>query len=180
MTLRYEDVLTFWFDEAGPELWFKKSDEFDALCRTRFLPSLEAASAGECWHWRKTPAGRCAEIILLDQFSRNVFRDSPRAFAQDAMALTLAQVAVANGDDLHMTPDERYFTYMPYMHSESLRVHEEAMRLFTALGHSKALQFQKAHRDVIETYGRYPGRNAALGRESTEAERKYLSTTRGF
>ena len=126
------------------------------------------------------PAGRCAEIIVLDQFSRNLFRDSPRAFAQDGMALALAQEAVAVGDDLRMDQDQRYFTYMPYMHSESLVVHEEALRLFTALGNATALHYEQRHREEIERFGRYPGRNAALGRESTEAETAWLADGGGF
>lgn len=176
----FENVLHFWFEETGSKNWFKQSDSFDALCKERFLPTVEAARQGECWQWRQTPAGRCAEIIVLDQFSRNLFRGSARAFAQDAMALTLAQVAVTNGDDLLMTPDQRYFTYMPYMHSESLQIHDEALRLFSDLGHTEALRFEKAHREVIARFGRYPGRNAALGRENTDEEAAYLESNKGF
>ena len=127
---------------------------------------------------QRGPAGRCAEIIVLDQFSRNLFRGSARAFAQDGMALALAQEAVAAGADQRMTDDQRYFTYMPYMHAESLVVHEEALRLFTALGHAEALRFEKAHRDVIERFGRYPARNAVLGRESTAEELSYLENNK--
>lgn len=175
-----EALLRFWFDEAGPARWFKRSDEFDALIRERFLATWTSAVAGECAHWRSTPAGRSAEIIVLDQFSRNLFRDDPRAYAQDGMALVLAQWAIAAGDDLAMTPDQRYFTYMPFMHSESLAIHEEAMRLFKELGNDKALEYEIRHRDVIRTYGRYPGRNAVLGRESTPAEREHLAGGGGF
>lgn len=174
------DILTFWFDEAGPKQWFQKSDSFDTLCRERFLTTLEAASRGECWKWRETPAGRCAEIIVLDQLPRNLFRDQPRAFAQDAMALTLAQEAVASGDDQRMTADQRYFAYMPYMHSESARVHDEALRLFEALGNTAALRYEKLHRDVILRFGRYPSRNDVLGRESSAEERDHLTEHGGF
>lgn len=175
-----DDILDFWFEEAGPKRWFKKSDDFDELCRQRYLPTLEAAARGECWTWRQTPAGRCAEIIVLDQFSRNLFRDSSRAFAQDSMALVLAQEAVASGDHLQMTADQRYFSYMPFMHSESLLVHDEALRLFSELGQKEALRYEHAHRAVIEKFGRYPGRNAALGRENTSEELTYLSENGGF
>ncbi len=178
--VRAQDILTFWFDEAGPKRWFKRSSDFDLMCRERFLPTLEAAAAGECWQWRETPAGRCAEILVLDQFSRNLFRDSARAFAQDGMALILAQEAVASGDHLHMTADQQYFTYMPYMHSESLLIHDEALRLFTDLGKPESLRYEKAHRAVLEQFGRYPGRNAALGRKSTPEEVDYLANNRGF
>ncbi|MFN2329125.1 MAG: DUF924 family protein [Chromatocurvus sp.] len=182
------EVLRFWFDEAGPSCWFKRSDAFDEQLRERFLATWQAAAAGECGHWRSSPAGRAAEIIVLDQFSRNLFRGEGRAFAQDGMALVLAQWAVAAGEDNDieiaeergMTPDQRYFTYMPFMHSESLAVHDDALRLFTALGNEKALEYEIRHRDVICTYGRYPGRNAALGRTSTPEERAYLDAGGGF
>ncbi len=178
--VRARDILSFWFEEAGPKRWFKRSSAFDALCRERYLPTLEAAAAGKCWPWRDTPEGRCAEIIVLDQFSRNLFRDSARAFAQDGMALVLAQEAVASGDHLRMTADQRYFTYMPYMHSESLAVHDEALRLFKDLGQAEPLRYEKAHRAVIEKFGRYPGRNAALERNNTPDEDRYLADNRGF
>lgn len=174
------DILQFWFDESGPERWFKKSDDFDAVCRERFLPTLEAAGRGECWEWRATPQGRCAEIIVLDQFSRNLFRDEARAFAQDGISLVLAQESVAGGDDLRMSDDERYFCYMPYMHSESLRVHDEALRLFASLGKPEPLRYEKLHREVIVSFGRYPGRNEALGRQSSPEEREYLEEHGGF
>jgi uncharacterized protein (DUF924 family) len=175
-----DDILRFWFEEAGPSRWFKRSASFDALCRDRFLPAFEAACRGECWSWRDTPSGRCAEIIVLDQFSRNLFRGSPRAFAQDGMALVLAQEAVGRGADRDMTRDQRYFTYMPYMHSESLAVHEEALRLFTDLDNAEALRFERLHRDVIERFGRYPSRNVALDRDSTPEELAYLESGGGF
>lgn len=173
-------LLRFWFEEAGPARWFKRSRDFDSVIRERFLSTWEAARAGECAHWRSSPAGRSAEIIVLDQFSRNLFRDDPRAFAQDGMALVLAQWAVATGDDRRMTPDQRYFTYMPFMHSESLEIHEDAMRLFAELGNDRAMEYEVKHREVLLAYGRYPGRNAALGRESTPAERAHLAAGGGF
>lgn len=175
-----QSLINFWFLEAGSARWFKSDPTFDALCRERFLPTLNAAARGECWNWRKTPEGRCAEIIVLDQLSRNLFRDSARAFAQDPMALALAQEAVGGGHDRAMTPDQRYFTYMPFMHSESLAVHEEAVRLFTDLGNREALRYEIAHRDVIERFGRYPARNAVLGRETTAEESAYLEVHSGF
>lgn len=126
------------------------------------------------------PAGRCAEIIVLDQLSRNIFRGDARSFAQDGMALVLAQEAVASGDHLRMTGDQRYFTYMPYMHAESLLVHDEALRLFEALGHREALRYEIAHRAVIERFGRYPSRNNVLGRPSTVEELEYLQDHKGW
>ena len=175
-----DEILQFWFEEAGPKRWFKRSAAFDELCRKRFLPTLEAAARGECWQWRSTPGGRCAEIIVLDQFSRNLFRDNARAYASDGMALVLAQEAVASGDHLRMTDDERYFTYMPYMHSESLAVHDEALRLFTELGRPEPLRYEELHREQIVRFGRYPGRNAALGRQSTAEEIEHLNEKGSF
>lgn len=175
-----KDVLKFWFEEAGKTAWFKQSDAFDAICKQRFGAALQSARQGEFWQWRDTPAGRCAEIIVLDQFSRNLFRGRAEAFAQDAMSLTLAQVAVANEDDQRMSGDERYFSYMPYMHSESLKVHDEAMRLFESLERPEVLRYEIAHRDLIERFGRYPSRNECLGRVSTDEELEYLATNKGF
>ncbi|WOJ96579.1 DUF924 family protein [Congregibacter brevis] len=173
-------VLDFWFVESGSKRWFKQSDDFDALCRERFLPTLEAARLGECWKWRSTPEGRCAEIIVLDQFSRNLFREDLRAYTQDGIALVLAQEAVARGDDLRMNDDQRYFSYMPYMHSESLAVHKEGLRLFGALGNTEALRYAIAHEKVIAEFGRYPTRNADLGRTSTPEEEQYLANRKGW
>jgi uncharacterized protein (DUF924 family) len=175
-----ETILAFWFEELEPGAWFRRSDAVDAAIRDRFLGTLEAAAAGELWQWRATPAGRCAEIIVLDQFSRNVFRGTARAFAQDPMALALAQECVARGDDRRMEDNQRYFSYMPYMHSESLQVHDEGLRLFTALGNERALYFEHRHREEIARFGRYPGRNEALGRNSTAAERAWLEDGGGF
>jgi uncharacterized protein (DUF924 family) len=175
-----ENILEFWFLEAGPKRWFKRSDAFDTLCRERFEAVHAAAARGECWTWRTTPAGRCAEIIVLDQFSRNLYRGAARAFAQDGMALVLAQEAVACGDDRVMEAGQRYFTYMPYMHSESPAVHDEALRLFEDLGNPEALRYERAHREVIQRFGRYPARNVALDRESTPAELTYLEQHPGF
>lgn len=174
------DILHFWFEEAGPKRWFRRSEAFDKECRQRFDATLEAAARGELWPWRANPAGRCAEIIVLDQLSRNLHRGSPRAYANDGMALVLAQEAVAQGDDRRMTPDQRYFTYMPYMHSESLAVHDEALRLFTALGNPEALRYEIAHRELLERFGRYPARNVALDRDSTPEELSYLAEHPGF
>lgn len=176
----HNHVLQFWFDEVGPKHWFKQSDAFDALCKERFLSTLEAAIKGECWEWRQTPEGRCAEIIVLDQLSRNIFRSDARSYAQDGMALALAQEAVASGDDQRMNADERYFSYMPYMHSESLAVHEQGLQLFEALGNADALRYEIAHRDVIRQFGRYPSRNAELGRSNTPEEDRYLENKTGW
>ena len=168
------DVLRFWFDEATPQQWFAKDAAFDAAIRTRFAALHAQAAQGELWHWRGDAQGRLAEILVLDQFSRNLHRDTPAAFAQDGMALVLAQEALAQGLDAQLEPAQRAFLYMPYMHSESPRVQEESVRLFTALGNPGSLHFAHAHRDIIARFGRYPHRNAALGRASTADELAFL------
>jgi len=175
-----DSLLQFWFQEAGSKRWFKQSDGFDEQCRERFGGTFAAARRGELWRWRETPEGRCAEIILLDQFSRNLYRRGPEAYSLDPMALALAQEAIACGDHLRMDKDQRYFTYMPFMHSESLRIHEQAIILFEGLGNADALRYEHAHLDVLRRFGRYPSRNAQLGRESTAEEAQYLKNRKGW
>lgn len=169
-----QDVLRFWFEEIEPECWWKKDRSFDAQVRRRFGVTHQAAAAGELQGWRDLPDGRLAEIIVLDQFSRNLFRDDARAFALDGMALALAQEAVRSGADQQLAPQRREFLYMPYMHSESLLIHEQALRLFDQEGLENNLAFERQHLELIQRFGRYPHRNALLGRESTAAERAYL------
>lgn len=169
------DVHTFWFDEIESSLWFKKDANFDMLLAERFGTLHTQASLGELSAWRDSPQGRLAEIIVLDQFSRNLFRDSTKAFAQDGMALVLAQEAVRSGADAALSAQERVFLYMPYMHSESLAIHEIAVRLFTDNGIQNNLDYELKHKVIIERFGRYPHRNAVLGRVSTAEELEFLS-----
>jgi uncharacterized protein (DUF924 family) len=170
-----DDVLDFWFVEHGQKEWFGGGPEFDRKLAGRFAETHEAVARGEAWTWRATPEGRLAEIIVLDQFSRQIHRGSPLAFASDDMALALAQEAVAGGHDVALEPVRRRFMYMPYMHSESLLVHEEAMRLFTALGDAEMLKYEGLHAACLRRFGRYPSRNAVLGRESTPEELDYIA-----
>ena len=171
-----DDILRFWFVEHGRDDWFGGKAEFDAELAEKFSNLHPRVAAGEAWAWRATPEGRLAEIIVLDQFSRQLHRGSPLAFAQDGMALARTQEAVAGGHDLRLDPVRRMFLYLPYEHSESLLVHEEAVRLFTALGDQDALKYELAHLDCLRRFGRYPKRNAALGRTSTPAELDYIAT----
>jgi uncharacterized protein (DUF924 family) len=173
------DVLNFWFVDHGQKDWFGGGPEFDAKLAAAFGETHLAVAAGEAWRWRATPEGRLAEIIVLDQFSRQLYRGEAKAFAQDAMALALAQEAVAGGHDQTLDQQKRMFLYMPYMHSESLVVHEETLRLFTALGLEEPLQFEKAHIEVLQRFGRYPRRNEPLGRTSTSAEAAYCASDEG-
>jgi len=167
-------VLDFWFSELSPADWFRHSDTLDASIASRFAALHARAAAGELWTWRLTPDGRLAEIIVLDQFSRNLFRDDVRAFAQDPMALVLAQEAVALGADQELPVTRRRFVYMPHMHSESLLIHAEAVTLFSHPGLEANLDFEHRHKAIIERFGRYPHRNAVLGRVSTAAETEFL------
>jgi uncharacterized protein (DUF924 family) len=169
-----DTVLSFWFTELTPEQWWIKDEALDQRIRARFNETHAQAARCELFSWRGTAKGRLAEVIVLDQFSRNMFRDSPAAFSCDALALALAQEAVACGADKALTAVERSFLYMPYMHSESLVIHEEAVRLFTANGIQNNLDFEFQHKAIIEKFGRYPHRNEVLGRESTAEELVFL------
>ncbi|WP_079414975.1 DUF924 family protein [Thiomonas intermedia] len=169
-----DDVLSFWFEASQPEQWFKVDPAFDALLRTRFGALHEQACRCELFAWRRMPEGRLAEIIVLDQFSRNLHRGSAAAFANDALALALAQEAVACGADTTLPPPRRTFLYTPYMHSESRVVHGEAERLFRENGQPRNLDFELRHKAIIDRFGRYPHRNAVLGRESTPEELDFL------
>ena len=169
-----DTVIAFWFEELEPAQWFVMDAELDDTIRERFAPLHAAAAAGELWRWRDTPLGRLAEIVVLDQFSRNLYRDDARAFAQDSMALVLAQEAVAQGVDQALDVSGRCFLYMPYMHSESLTIHDEALRLFDQPGLEEQLHYEHLHRDILLRFGRYPHRNAALGRESSGEELDFL------
>ena len=169
------DILHFWFTELTPKQHFAKDLALDETIRTRFGATLEAAARCELFAWRATPEGRLAEILVLDQFSRNVHRDTARAFAQDALALALAQALVASGQDRSLPLAQRSFAYMPYMHSESTLIHAQAVTLFAQPGMEDSLRFEQRHQAIIERFGRYPHRNALLGRASTAEELAFLA-----
>jgi uncharacterized protein (DUF924 family) len=170
-----EHILDFWFKETSPERWWKADAEFDALIRARFLEELIRAAAGELHEWRDSARGRLAEIIVLDQFSRNIHRDTPAAFAQDPMALALAQEAVRAGALAELSPVERGFLLLPYMHSESAAIHVVAESLYREHAPANNLEFELKHKAIIDRFGRYPHRNAVLGRESTPEEAVFLT-----
>jgi len=170
-----KDILQFWFDELEPKQWFVKDLALDKDIKTRFLALHHAASMGELYTWRDTAEGRLAEIIMLDQFSRNIFRDTPLAFAYDSMALILAQEAVRLRLDQAVEFEMRSFFYMPYMHSESAMIHEQAMILFTQPGAEFNYEFELKHKVIIDQFGRYPHRNSILNRPSTNAEIEFLN-----
>lgn len=178
-TLGADDVMRFWFVEHDRSHWFGGGPAFDKLLTETFAVTHAEVARGEAWTWRTTPEGRLAEIIVLDQFSRQIYRGQGKAFAQDPMALTLAQELVAGGHDKALEPMQRVFAYLPYQHSESLLIHEEASRLIGSLGIEEVMKFQTAHVDCLKRFGRYPRRNAALGRESTPAELEYIASDEG-
>ncbi|HNP64190.1 MAG TPA: DUF924 family protein [Woeseiaceae bacterium] len=168
-------VLDFWFKEAGSEKWFEKSSVFDQVLIERFTGVLEQAARAEFYTWRTSAQGRLAEIIVLDQFSRNIYRNTPAAFAQDPMALALAQEAVSAGVLQELDSIEvRNFVLMPYMHSESKLIHEQADALFKQYSSEKTYGYELRHKAIIDRFGRYPHRNEILGRVSTEEELMFL------
>lgn len=170
-----DDVIDFWFLQHGQEDWFGGKAEFDARLAEQFADTHPHVARGEAWTWRKTPEGRLAEIVVLDQFSRQLHRGSPLAFAQDPMALALAQEAIAAGADQAVDKLWRGFFYLPFMHSESLVIQDEGIKLYEGLGEPEQLDYMLAHRATIARFGRFPFRNKALGRESTADELAYMA-----
>lgn len=171
-----QDVLQFWFEEISSKQWFGKSEDFDATCRRRFEAAYRQAARGQFDAWRDSPRGCVALVLLLDQIPRNIYRDTPRAFATDAKALAVTRHAVAAGFDLDPALDDahRHFLYMPLQHSEDLEDQREALRLADRVTRWDFAGFARRHHDIIERFGRFPHRNAILGRESTAAERAFL------
>jgi uncharacterized protein (DUF924 family) len=170
----FDEILQFWFQEIDPASWWAKDENFDAQISARFGDVHRAAARCELFAWRAVPTGRLAEVIVLDQFSRNMFRDRAEAFAHDPLALALAQEAVRSGADRALTPTQRNFLYMPYMHSESMPVHEAGAALFASNGIDSTIEAARKHRSIVERFGRYPHRNAILGRTSTPDELAFL------
>jgi len=171
----YESVLQFWFQEISPAQWWKVDPELDRLIVERFSELHRRATRSELFEWRAEPRGRMAEIIVLDQFSRNIYRDDALAYANDTLALALAQEAVAAKADLPLPPEGRVFMLMPYMHSESRVIHKVAERLFKEGTPKSNYDFELRHKVIIDRFGRYPHRNAILGRRSTEEEIAFLA-----
>lgn len=170
----FKEILAFWFEELKPSQWWDKDDHLDGLITERFKKIHEQARKCELFEWRKDAQGRLAEIIVLDQFSRHIYRNSPLAFANDPLALALSQEAISRKVDEQLTSTERSFLYMPYMHSESLKIHEIAVVLYEKNGIQKNLDFEKKHQEIIQRFGRYPHRNEILGRPSTDEELNFL------
>lgn len=168
-----KSVIDFWFEETPSAFWFKIDEEFDRSVIEKFSAIFVAAAKGELYSWRREPIGRLAEIIVLDQFSRNMFRGSPESFRSDPLALVLAQEAVAQKAHLALVDRQRPFLLMPYMHSESKVIHKEAIELFKEFAPGN-LKFEMGHKKIIDKFGRYPHRNEVLGRQSTAEEIDFL------
>ncbi len=171
-----QQIIDFWFKELTPKSWWVKDSALDEEIRLRFGDIHRSAAQCELYSWRLTAQGRLAEIIILDQFSRNIFRDNAQAWACDPLALALAQEAVAVGADQDLPPARRTFIYMPYMHSESLVVHRQAMELFSNNKGENNIEHERKHKEIIDRFGRYPHRNEILGRKSTEEELEFLQS----
>ncbi len=188
------DVLDFWFADAadGPEafaarnrVWFRGGAPFDGECTEHFTATLEAAMSGELEHWKESPHGRLALIILLDQLSRNIYRGTPGAFQQDGQALAACREGIERGHDGQLSPIERTFFYMPLEHAENREVQALSVRLFESLAKESSEEWRerleanagyaRQHRDIVEKFGRFPHRNALLDRDSSPAEEAYLA-----
>lgn len=167
-------VLAFWFNDIEPKQWWKKDPAFDQLIAQRFGELHARACAGGCQSWLSAADASLALVLVLDQFSRNIYRDQPRAFAADDQALAVASAAIDNGFDQQLTNVQKQFLYMPYMHSESAAVHERALVLFESLEGDDSAEFERRHKAIIDRFGRYPHRNNILGRVSTPEELSFL------
>lgn len=172
--MNYSDVLEFWFEQLSAEDRFKKDDVLDLMMVEKFIAIHAKAISGELYFWRDDPLGRLAEIILIDQFSRNIYRDDPKAYTSDSMALVLAQEVIYGNHHKSFDTDYKIFLYMPFMHSESKLIHEIALKLFSEPGMEKSLQYEIEHKNTIDKFGRYPERNDIIGRLSTPEEKIYL------
>ena len=177
MEIDAKAVLNFWFNDTTPSQWFTKDPAFDALLRQRFLELTNRAIAGELDPWSETPQDALALLLLLDQFPRQLWRDTAKAFAGDPQALALSLQALDRGW-VEAEPDQarRQFWLMPLMHSEELAVQEASLPLFNQFVDARTANFAQRHRDVIARFGRFPHRNAALGRQSSAAELAFLQT----
>jgi len=173
LTASPQTVLAFW-REAGPDKWFKKDTAFDDIIRARFLGTYEAAAAGKLGGWEETAEGALALILVLDQFPRNMFRGNPRSFAADRLARAAADRALARGLDRQLPLSDRQFFYLPFEHSESLTDQVRCCALFRATGDADLLKWAEAHADIIRRFGRFPHRNAVLGRATTPEEQAFL------
>lgn len=170
-----EEVYSFWFEKCSRKDWFGSAIELDKEIKLRFRDTHLALAAGFADGWQATPASRLALVIVLDQFPRNIYRDTALAFATDGLALAEAKQAIVLGEDKLVPHEFRMFFYLPFEHSEDMVQQNRSVALFTELGDQEYLDYALRHRDVIASYGRFPHRNRPLGRRSTTAELDYLA-----
>ncbi len=169
-----QDILDFWFDELTPSQWYKVDTNLDATMVQRFEPTYRELSRSVPPDWRESARGSLAAVIVLDQFPRNMFRGTPQAFATDANALALSEEAIDKNQDRELNVAERQFLYMPFQHAEDRALQTRSIQLFESLGNTNVLDFAHRHRAIIERFGRFPHRNAILGRASTAEEIEFL------
>lgn len=172
--MNYNEIIHFWFEELTPDQWFKADEALDLKMTEKYIALHSSVVAGELSYWRIEPMGRLAEILVIDQFSRNIYRDDPKSFIYDPMALVLAQECIRGEYHKNFKPAYRQFLYMPFMHSESKIIHNTALLLFSEKGLEDNLDYELKHKEIIERFGRFPHRNEILGRQSTPEEIEYL------
>ncbi len=173
-------IIDFWFADGTRKFWFKSTPEFDRELSERYQDTWEQASRGELDHWLQSAEGCLALVIVLDQFPLNMFRGNAQSFASEVQSRDVATVAIERGLDKVLPVEQLAFLYMPYMHSEALEDQKLALELFAQPGLESNLRFAHHHHAIIEKYGRFPHRNAALGRTSTDAEIEYLNSKKAF
>jgi uncharacterized protein (DUF924 family) len=174
--MSYQEIIEFWFEELPPQDWFKKDDNLDQKIKDRFSKHHQQAISGELYKWRVDPLGSLAEIIIIDQFSRNIFRDHLKSFLYDPLSLTLSQFVIEKKQDQNLSNNQKAFLYMPFMHSESKLIHKIAIELFSKPGLEYHLEFELKHKKIIDRFNRYLHRNEVLGRISTPQEIEFLKT----
>ena len=171
----YTKIIDFWFEELSPSQWFKNDQQLDSLIKKRFLSVHNFVVKGESYQWRGEPLGCLAEVIVIDQFSRNIFRGDLKSYLYDGMALALSQEVIRRGKNKKIPVNKRSFLYMPFMHSESRVIHEKAVELFSSAPEFQLnLKAEYEHKKIIDRFGRYPHRNKVLGRKSTPEEITFL------
>jgi len=169
-----EEILDFWFSKRVTALHFAKDSAFDIEIKAEFLKAYQQAADGKLEKWQESALGSLALVIMLDQFPRNMFRDTPNAFATDEYALYVAKQAIEKRLDKELSKDQRMFLYMPFMHSEDLQIQEESVKLFEGMKRPDNIDYAIAHRDIIKEFGRFPHRNKILWRKSTPEEFEFL------
>lgn len=175
-----QSLLKFWFADTARKRWFDSTPEFDRELTERFLPVWHSAAGGDLVEWERTPEGALALVIVLDQFPLNMFRGKAQSFSTEAASRDVADAAILRGFDQQLSDQQKSFLYLPYMHSEDLEDQERSVALFEAAGLEDSLKWARHHRDIVKRFGRFPHRNAVLGRENRAEEAAYLASGEAF